>query len=224
MNTASRFIPAALAALVLSSPVAAQEWYGQIFGSYADLSDETASLNNSGASVRSTFDDGYGLGIAFGREISSWSNDNIGVRAELELSYTRSSVSSVDFSGNGAGAEGNPGGSVDGTRIFGNIFADFKQAGRFTPYVGAGVGVAFVDQNIIYGGAPVTITGDDSALSAQLIAGGSYDLQNNISLFADVRYIRDFDVEGTRRSPALVSRTINDFDNVTVNFGLRYAF
>ncbi|MCV6585183.1 MAG: outer membrane beta-barrel protein [Marinibacterium sp.] len=209
---------------VASAPAFAQDWYIQGFAGYAGLSDSTHDLNNSSARVDTEFDGGYGLGIALGRNLAELSGSNIGIRGEIELSYTDNDVDRVDFSGNGPGREGNTGGGVSSTRIFGNVLADFNTGSAIKPYLGGGIGVAFVDQDISYGGAPVRITGDDQVFSAQLIAGASYELQDGLSLFGDVRYIRDFGVEGTRRSPALVSRTDEDFETVTVNVGVRFAF
>ncbi len=224
MHKLSPVLSLVLISTIGATPAVANDWYGQVFGGYAGLGDSTHDLSNSPATVDSEYDGGFVLGGSVGRNIPEWSTNSAALRAEIELSYSDNDVDAVNFSGNGPGAEGNISGSVASTRLFGNLLVDFDTGTAITPYLGAGLGVAFVDQDIVYGGAPVNISGDDTVFSGQLIAGASYELRDGLSLFGDVRYIRDFGVEGTRTSPALVSGTDTDFDTFTANFGLRFAF
>lgn len=217
----------ALAALftTLSAPAFAQDTYGQIFGGYSNLQDSSFSGTIGGGpqSVHTDFDNGYSLGLSVGRGFGTFGDGAFSLRGDLELSFGENDVDSVDFTGNGAGAEANAGGSVRSTRVLANVIADFNTRSSFTPYAGFGLGVDFVDHDIVYGSG-VTITGTDQALAAQLILGTSYDINESVSLFADTRFIRSFDVESTRTSPGGTARVRDDLDHLNVNFGVRYKF
>ncbi len=183
---------------------------------------QLSDTDQSGApgTVASDYDGGYNISVAVGKKIPAWG----GARAELELSYSENDADTIDFSGNGAGNEANVVGDISSTSIRANLLYDFKTAGKITPYVGAGVGVSFIDSSIAYGGAPVRINDDDTAFSAQLIAGAAYKISDNLDLTLDARYSRAFGVELTRVSPAGTAIVEDDFDNLSVNLGLRFAF
>jgi opacity protein-like surface antigen len=215
-----------LATAALAAPASAQDWYGagSIGYSFAENPSFTGTIGGSSQSVDLDLDENASFGIAIGREFGSLS-DGISLRGEIELSYRTNDVQSVDFSGNGAGAEANPAGDISSTFLLANAIVDFETGGSFTPYLGAGVGVGFIDQNVVYGaGNNVTIRGEDEAFTAQLIAGTSYALNDTTSLFGDVRYARSFDVTGTRTSPGGVASVSEDLSTTSVNFGVRFKF
>jgi opacity protein-like surface antigen len=219
-----RFVIAAVAGLA-AAPVAAQETYGQIFGGYSNLSDAdfSGTIGGSRQNVATDFDGGYNLGVSVGRTLPGWSGNGFSLRGEIELSYSDNDVDSVDFSGNGPGDEANPGGDITSTRLFANLIADFENQSKFTPYAGLGLGVDFVDQDIVYGNN-VTIRGSDEAFAAQLILGASYEISDQVSLFTDARYVRSFSVGATRTSPGGRASVSDDISRVNVNFGVRYRF
>lgn len=222
----------ALIALALAaSPAAAQDFYGSAFGGYSSLNDPTFSgeVTPPGGqqSVGTDFDSGFGVGVALGYRFQGLSTGTLGLRGELELSFTDSDVDALAFSGNGAGAEANVDGDISTTRLFANLIADVKTAGRFTPYFGAGIGIARSDLGLSYGAAPGAVNVNDSStdFSAQLIVGTAYELSDGVSLFGDARYIRDFGVDSGRTTPAGFTGTISDdIDTVNVNFGVRFDF
>ncbi len=207
------------------APAAAQDWYGQVFGGYsfADDLDQSGLIGGAPNSVRTDLDDGYHLGFSVGRSIPGLDTGPVRLRGEIELSYGENDVDGVNFSGNGPGAEANPNGDISTTYLFGNVLADFQTGGPVTPYVGAGLGVGFVDQSIGYGNG-VTISGSDEAFAAQLIAGASYQVNDRTALFADARYIRSFDVEGIRTAGGNSAQVSDDLNTVTLNVGLRFNF
>ncbi|MBE1283019.1 MAG: outer membrane beta-barrel protein [Rhodobacteraceae bacterium] len=219
-----RFVIAALA-VVGAAPVAAQDFYGQVFGGYSDLSDSDFSgvIGGSNQNVATDFDGGYNLGISVGRSLPAWSGNGFSLRGEVELSYSDNDVDSVDFSGNGPGAEANTSGDISSTRLFANLIADFETNSKFSPYAGIGLGGDFVDHDIVYG-PNVTITGRDEAFAAQLILGSSYEINDQLSLFTDARYVRSFDVTSTRTSPGGAATVSDDLSRVNLNFGLRFNF
>ncbi len=178
--------------------------------------------DQSGApgTVASDYDSGYNISVAIGKHIPAWP----GVRAEVELSYSENDAGTINFSGNGPAAEANVNGDISSTSIRANVLYDFKTNSKFTPYIGAGIGVSFIDSSISYGGAPVRIDDDDSVFSAQLIAGTAYKLSDTLDLTLDARYSRAFSVELSRVSPGGTAIVEDDIDNLSVNLGLRYAF
>ncbi|CUH85865.1 Outer membrane protein W [Thalassovita mediterranea] len=215
-----------IASAALAAPASAQDWYGSAFlgYSYADDLDYSGTIGAGPQTVETDLDESASFGITIGREFGSIGG-NASLRGEIELSYRSNDVTAVDFSGNGAGNEANPGGDISSTFLLANAIVDFDTGSAFTPYVGAGIGVGFIEQNVIYGPTSnVTIRGDDEAFTAQLIAGASYEISETTSLFGDVRYARSYDVTGTRTSPAGVATVSDDLSSTSVNFGVRFKF
>ena len=201
--------------------------YIQGFAGYSQLqdSDFSGSIGGANQSVDTDFDAGYGLGVAIGTEVPQWSNDRIGTRIELELSYRENDVDGVNFSGNGPATEGNISGDVTQTSLFANILFDIKQSGPLTPYFGFGLGATYSDLDFAYGpGVELNDSGTDFA--AQLIAGAAYDINDNTAFIVDARYSRAFDVSSDRLAPngALTGSVEDDLDTFSINLGLRYKF
>lgn len=197
------------------------------FIGYSQLqdSDFSGTIGGSSQSVDTDFDGGYGLGVAIGKEIPQWSNDSIGTRIELELSYRDNDVDGVNFSGNGPAAEGNVSGDISQTSLFANVLFDFKQSGPLTPFAGFGVGATYSDIDFSYGPG-VELDDSDTTFAAQLIAGVAYDINPGTALTVDARYSRAFDVSSERLAPngASTGNVEDDLDTVSINFGLRYNF
>lgn len=227
----TRLLMASAALTLTASTLAAQSLtegaYIQGFLGYSQLQDTDFSGTIGGASqsVDTEFDGGFGLGVAVGTEIPRWSNDKIGTRVELELSYRDNDVDSVDFSGNGPGSEANISGDVSQTSLFANVLFDFKQNSAWTPYAGFGIGAAYSDLDFAYGPG-VALDDSDTNFAAQLIAGVAYDINATTAFTVDARYSRAFDVSSERLAPngASTGTVEDDLDTFSVNFGLRYSF
>ncbi len=85
-------------------------------------------------------------------------------------------------------------GDVKTVFVMANAIAAFDNASPFTPYIGGGVGVGFVD--VFYAPSATTIIDDDStALAYQVKAGVEYEFSPFTSLFAGYRYRATSDVE-----------------------------
>lgn len=201
--------------------------YGFVFGGTS----LNADLNYSGLiggntnSVDNDFDNGFQFGIGLGKTIDAWSTDTIGVRGEVELSYSDNDADSIFFSGNGPAGEVNVAGGVRTSAIFANVLVDFKNDTSLTPFVGGGVGFGRVEQDLFYGPG-VTISESDTVLAAQLIAGVSYAASDSITLTADVRHREFFDITSARLNPAGASTgTVSgDYGNTSLNVGVRFSF
>lgn len=227
----SRFLLASAALTISASGLAAQSLseglYIQGFAGYSQLQDTdfSGTINGSPESVDTDFDSGFGLGVAVGKSIPQWSNDQITTRVELELSYRDSDVDGVSFSGNGPAPEGNVSGDVTQTSLFASVLVDFNQTGAFTPYVGLGIGATYSDLDFAYGPG-VRLDDSDTSFAAQVIAGVAYEVGTNTALTLDTRYSRAFDVSSERFAPngASTGTVDDDIDVFSVNVGLRYGF
>lgn len=187
--------------------------------------DQTGVIGAGSQSVDTDFDNGTAFGFGIGKELPGLSIGGVTVRGEAEFSFTRSEADQISFSGNGPAPETNVAGDVKTQALFANLFADFDNSSAFTPYVGAGLGIGRVEQNLVYGPG-VTVPDSSTGLAGQIIVGGAYALNDRVSLTADARYRRFFDVESRRLNPAggLTGNIDGDFDAVTVNVGVRFGF
>ncbi len=78
--------------------------------------------------------------------------------------------------------------------VMANAIVDFENSSRFTPYIGAGAGVGFVD--VLYAPSATTIIDDDAtAFAYQAMAGVGYELSPMTTLFAGYRYRATTDAE-----------------------------
>ena len=149
------------------------------------------------------FDAGYAINGAIGRKYGAF-------RGELEVAYQRNGVDThtgvtaggIALAGEDAGVlitgSGNLGvnvgdlvaageGDISNIFVMANMIYDFQNSSQFTPYVGAGVGVGFVD--VEYAPSATTIIDDNSTQFAyQAMAGISYEASANTDLFVGYRY------------------------------------
>ncbi|HEY1096921.1 MAG TPA: outer membrane beta-barrel protein [Alphaproteobacteria bacterium] len=131
-------------------------------------------------------DGGWIGGVAFGGK-TEWA------RAELEASYRNSDLDNVG------------GGDVDSTAIMANAYWDFENNTGITPYVGAGIGTAYVDFD--------SVGGDDSwEFAYQGMAGANINVAPQWAVGAEYRYFATTEVGDT------------DYDNHAVIGTVRYTF
>ena len=216
------------------SAVSAQEFYGSAFGGFSQFTDDTSlsgdvttPAGTGRESVGIDSDDGSTFGLAFGRTFGNYGAASL--RGEIELSFSDQDADDTFFSGNdaaqGGGPEANTDGSVETTRLFANAYADFETASALTPYVGLGLGVSRSDFDVSYGPG-INLSDESDNVAAQLIAGAAYEFDGGYSVFGDVRFIRDFDVDTDRFLPdgSLTGNISDDIDTVSFNLGVSYNF
>lgn len=80
-------------------------------------------------------------------------------------------------------------GRYDATSLMANAYYRFANNSPFTPYVGAGAGVAFLSASVQPDGAP-SISLRDTRAAFQAIAGLSYSIGANAELGLEYRYFR----------------------------------
>lgn len=193
----------------LSAPSAVwAEGTGYVFGAagISSLRDLDANAATFGASIET--ERAPSLIVGLGRQFGSV------LRGELELSHTSHDVDAV------SGAQGS--GGVDGLVLGGNLVADLQVPSMpLTPYVGLGTGIIRLSIDSI---APVggsTLDDDATVPFIQGIAGASYDINERISLFGDLRYRASQSFDMTTRSGAAVSPSYSD---TRLLVGVRWRF
>lgn len=151
--------------MILKAPplVYVPAWY--IEGRIGTGIDPEYDFNTPAAGLTSTYapSGGWYGALAIGRYLRpNW-------RAELELSY------GTGRRGTAAGLAHR--GSFNSVNVMGNLLYNFSNVWAFTPFVGVGLGAAFVDTNNLgaIGGAFV-LNDSDVALAGALIAGLDYRL------------------------------------------------
>lgn len=112
-----RTIPLAIAATItsLAAPAFAQDAYGALYGGYTQLDDTSfsGSIGGSTETVDTDFDSSFSFGAAVGYTFAT--SGNVRFRGEIDLSFAQNDADTIDFSGNGAGNEGNVAGDIQST-------------------------------------------------------------------------------------------------------------
>ena len=180
--------PQAMAADVLDfvdydAAVTAPSMYASVFAGFVAPTVVTGAYFGSSAVE---LDAGWGFagGIAVGTNITPH------LRGELELSFTHRGVDDEDFmrdwdcTDDDCSADG----SLSTIYLLGNAWWDFDLGAGFTPYVGAGIGAAWVMSDIsLYEGSgydPYEYSWDEGSLApaAQLGLGVRYDFSDDMKL------------------------------------------
>ena len=170
-------------------------FYGSVFVS-SDRSGASSVNEFSGdlpTPLASTVDGGFVVGGALGR---SWSGLGQAVpRTELEFSYREGDASPAGLAGVGSIGDFGARGQAPSTALVGKIMLDVPVGESvLTPYLGAGVGVRLNDQGFT-SGSGLPLDGNDEDYSAQILAGVSHSLADQLDLSLDGRYQRSLDGE-----------------------------
>lgn len=203
-----------------SASMASADTYVSVFGGYTDVDDLDFTVAPS-SRVDTDFDGGYGLGVAMGRRLGLPGANNRW-RVETEVTYRRNDVDSHKLNG---GQLAGPGGRIDSWSLMVNGLIDFNEPSTFTPYIGAGFGIADVHAKDFRAAAiPVVLDDSDAVFAYQFIAGAGYDVSQRTELLAEYRYFATDD-PGVTTSPPTGSLP-NDISYESHNFiiGARFKF
>lgn len=164
-------------------------------------------LTGTGIDTSVDHDPGYALSGAVGNAFGN------GFRAEVEANYRRNGIDTV------GGAAGTGHSSVLGLML--NGLYDFSTGSKWTPYLGAGIGIARTngDGTSPVGGSRIDDT--DWGFGYQGIAGVTYQLNEQAGLFGEYRYF------GTSGTTLTTDSGVNvDADGADHRFlvGLRWSF
>lgn len=153
------------------------------------------TVQNTGTVERSSALSGYGLdnhsqftlGGAIAAGYDFWFQHMIPIRAELELALRGNSENSED------GPFGSTKLTTNSTTLLANFYYDFHNSSDFTPYVGAGLGLAFnymgvdgYDNRYDMGGS---WDGRTTNFAWQVGAGVAYSINENMAIDAGYRYL-----------------------------------
>jgi len=112
-------------------------WYIGLTGGYTYMGDE--DISGGGSATKLSPSDGFDVGGAIGYLPSSSMPLLNALRFEAEVTYHQDDVHSIHLS-NGRTIAGN--GSYDSTAYMANVFYDFQTGSAWSPYIGAGIGIA----------------------------------------------------------------------------------
>lgn len=203
----------AAAAFALFAPLSADAavpagWY---VGMNTNMSfQEKGDAKVNGVTNVIEYKDGWGIsgygGYAFGN----------GLRTEGELTYRHSSADTI--TGTGAGAAD---GGLHNLALMANALYDFDTGTRFTPYLGAGIGLSRVGTDNLRSINGAELDDNKVAFAYQGIAGFSLALEGNWSFTADYRYFATPDVK-SKSNGANKGEIENASHNLMM--GIRYNF
>ena len=111
-------------------------------------------------------------------------------------------------------------GGIDSLSLMGNAFYDFNTGSAWTPYIGGGLGVAFMSSDISLVGATL-IDDTDTVLAYQLGAGIGYALSPTVTITADYRF---FGTENPVFSDFAADNIEFEYMNHTILVGARTTF
>lgn len=177
---------------------------------------QKSDVEGTGIAREVDFNDGWGALGTIGYKSPS------NFRGELELGYRTNEVDSITGTPATTGATS---GDVHGWTIMGNVLYDVVNKSRFTPYIGAGLGAVAIDYDdvqTIAAGAANRIDDTTWAPAVQGIVGVTYNVRDNIGIFADYHYLTAFADPRVKTSSGV--KTDIDYATHTVLAGVRFSF
>lgn len=175
---------------------------------------DTTKGHYPGGKIKSDDDDSvFGGGLAVGYNF----NKRFGapIRAELEFSYFSEAESSFSKRGHKASQD------LDIGTLFANAYWDFNNRTRFTPYVGGGLGVAFIDSEGKVDGRSLG-SKDTTNFAWNLGTGVGFAITDDLDISIGYRFAWLGDAK-TKSRGAYQAKS-EDIYMHQVNLGLRYTF
>ncbi len=193
------FLALALMIGLVVSTACAEMYYS---GNMGIVSAADSDISDGSDSGELSFDDGFAITGAVGYTLG------YAARVELEMGYRANDVDKITLDGYGSG-------SIDGDMttisLMGNAYYDFASVGRFTPFIGAGIGLANIEAEFDLAGNE-----DDTVFAYQLAAGGSFAVSENLNIDLQYRYFgtENPDFDGLEA----------EYNTHNLIFGLRFNF
>ena len=188
-------------------------YVGGNFG-LASLNESDISSSDIPAGVNMKFitDKGLSLGGFVGYAFEN----NFRIEGELVSQSNDFDKIKVDYLGTKVALDLD--GDISSGALLANGYYDFKNESRFTPFIGAGVGIANVVINDleIVGSGESDEDGDETVIAYQLTVGVGYEITERITLDLKYRYFatEDLDIDG-----GTVEYSSNNFYS-----GIRFSF
>ncbi|RLB77540.1 MAG: hypothetical protein DRH06_03570 [Deltaproteobacteria bacterium] len=168
-----------------------------------------ADLDEDGDTGELTFDNGGVATFALGTTIGSAG------RIEVELASRVSDFDEMKIDG---WDTFDLNGDVTTGSFMGNVYYDFKNGSRFTPFIGGGLGFANVEYDIdsVAGIDDTDTKEDDDVVAYQIMLGGGFAATEQLSIDLQYRFFgtEDPDIDGVDI----------EYQSHNVMLGLRYSF
>lgn len=189
MNKFMTILAVAAPLAICSAPAAAGDWYVKGSLGHAETELESGGLNTAGPHFNKGDDSGDGkllgfLGVAAGR-----SYGNLRFEAELTSRFSQDFVTDSFMQPTPTFFYDT---KVKSTNLMLNAFWDFPNSSKWTPFVGAGIGAAYIDIET----DDTVVSGDESEtnFAYQVGFGTSYDLGSGSAVELGYRYVDMGDV------------------------------
>ena len=211
-------------ALLAAMPVGAQAQSLQPGGVYLGVEGGLNWLLNNSFTSTLTFP-GFGSGsttsnVAYN---TGWAAggvvgyDFVGPRVEVEGVY-RENTGTLTVNG----LSGSTSATFSQISVMGNVYYDFMAGQAFVPYVGVGVGVAFLNASALGASVP------DTEFAYQAMVGVGYNLDSQLRLNLEGRYYGtttpNFNQSGRLGSAAYTLSNNPSNNNFTLMAGLQFKF
>ena len=216
----------ALAALmVVASPAVAEIELSAYFGSQSlPHSRATGTMPGTGAPINRLIEwegKSFEAPPYYGVRAMWWQDNDIGFG--VELTHAKAYASAADLVGLGMSRlEFSDGHNI----LTANVMKRWTNKwGGFTPYVGAGIGVAIphVDAQAIAPGSTRTYGYELTGIAGRLTAGAKYDLNDRWALFTEYQFTIS-DNEATLNDPTLPGKMNVVLKTNAINFGVSMKF
>lgn len=178
-------------------------------------------LNVDGVEASNLFRSQFTLGGALAVGYDFWSQYQVPIRAELEFAMR----------GNNKENDSNEFGSFqykyNASTLMANFYYDFHNESAFTPYVGAGLGLAFIGVDNKMDIAGNRILRDDenfTNFAFNLGAGVAYNFTDNLAVDLGYRYLNMGYIESTGTRNNIKHTTESNLYNHEIMLGARVTF
>ena len=201
--------------LAASAPAMAGDYYLDLFVG-PNQTDDTGFAVLGTSRIETEFDTGMNYGGSFGYAFENgWRVDG-----ELMLRETDVDTHNLNMGGAIAGSFGD----AESMSIFANVFYDFENNTRFTPYVGMGLGTVMVDYKNFGVPGLGALDDDDDVLGYQFTAGLAIKINDRWDFRTDFRLLETDDASLT--SSVATGSTTSDveYSSLDMTAGVRIRF
>lgn len=185
---------------------------------------DTGTISRSSALAGSGLDDynQFTLGGALALGYDLWPQQMIPLRVEIEFAMRGNSEKSWSEHGSVSDVKG----TWNNSTLFANFFWDFHNDTDFTPYIGAGLGLAFNYTGFDFTAGDSKISMDDHFTNFAWNAGvgASYSFNDNLAVDASYRFVGLGYNEVSTRHNGQTYKVGSDPYNNEFMVGLRFAF
>ena len=226
----SRMTTAAAAVLALATPAAAEVELSFYLGTQSVQESSGSGTLPGGAPISRNFDwegNPFAAPIYYGGRAMWWTSSNIGFG--IEGTHAKAYASTADKAATGLSRlELSDGHNIITANIMKRWPGAFANA-KFTPYVGAGIGVAIphVDAQVI-GASNRTFGYENTGPAVRGIAGMKYDLNDKWALFGEYQFTWSDNDITIDADPLVAGQTPGKLNTEilthAVNVGISYSF